>query len=143
MTELRLDDRDALTGLPGIETVRTRLHAWCGEGDSALHGLLLGLRRFDAINLAYGTTTGDLALAEVAARLTHFAAAELDGPWLAARSGGGTFLLVANEPCSRERWQLFAEQLAEAIAGPIARGTGSLRLSQRIALLRVREREDG
>jgi predicted signal transduction protein with EAL and GGDEF domain len=142
MTDLRLDDRDTLTGLPGIEAVRERLHAWCADGETALHGLLLGLRRFDAINLAYGSAAGDLALAEVAARLTHFAGAELDGAWLATRAGGGTFLLVANEACSRERWQLFAEQLADAIAGPIARGSGSLRLSPRIALLRVLARDD-
>ncbi|MEO5587900.1 MAG: bifunctional diguanylate cyclase/phosphodiesterase [Novosphingobium sp.] len=136
MNEARLDDRDALTGLPGIEAVRERLRAWSGDERAALHALLLGLRRFDAVNLAYGTSAGDLALAEVAARLTHFAAAELDGPWLAARAGG-SFLLVANQACSRERWELFAQQLADTVAGPIARGTGALRLSPRVALLRV------
>src|SRR5690606_15444907 len=106
--------------------------AWSQEGSTTLHALLVGLRRFDAVNLAYGTATGDLALAEVAARLTHFSASELDGQWLAARAGGGSFLVVANQACSRERWHLYAEQLAEVIAGPIARGTGTLRLSPRI-----------
>lgn len=139
MNDLRLDDRDALTGLPGIEAVRERLRSWSGEG-TALHALLLGFRRFDAVNLAYGTSAGDLALAEVAARLTHFAAAELDGPWLAARAGG-SFLLVANQACSRERWELFAQQLADTVAGPIAGGAGALRLSPQIALLRVLSRD--
>lgn len=136
MNALPPEDRDALTGLAGIESVRARLAAWSADEDAMLHALLLGLRRFDTVNLAYGTAAGDLALAEVAARLTHFAAAELDGPWLAARTGG-TFLLVANQACSRERWQLFAQQLADAIAGPIARGSGALRLSPQVALLRV------
>jgi diguanylate cyclase len=136
MNELRLDDRDALTGLPGVEAVRERLRSWSSEDGVTLHALLLGLRRFDAVNFAYGTSAGDLALAEVATRLTHFAAAELDGPWLAARAGG-SFLLVANQACSRERWQLFAQQLADTIAGPIARGSGALRLSPQVALLRV------
>jgi predicted signal transduction protein with EAL and GGDEF domain len=136
MNEPRLDDRDTLTGLPGIEAVRERLGTWSSDEGAALHALLLGLRRFDAVNLAYGTSAGDLALAEVSARLTHFAAAELDGPWLAARTGG-SFLLVANEACSRERWQLFAQQLADTVAGPIDRGSGALRLSPQIALLRV------
>ena len=136
MNALRPEDRDALTGLAGIEAVRARLAAWSADEDAMLHALLLGLRRFDTVNLAYGTAAGDLALAEVAARLTHFAAAELDGPWLAARTGG-SFLLVANQACSRERWQLFAQQLADAIAGPIARGSGALRLSPQVALLRV------
>lgn len=136
MNALPPEDRDALTGLAGIESARDRLRAWARDGDSTLHALLLGLRRFDAVNLAYGTAAGDLALAEVAARLTHFAAAELDGPWFAARTGG-SFLLVANQACSRERWQLFAQQLADTIAGPIARGAGALRLSPQVALVRV------
>ena len=130
------DDRDALTGLPGVEAVRERLRAWSADEGSTLHALLLGLRRFDAVNLAYGTSAGDLALAEVAARLTHFAAAELEGPWLAARAGG-SFLLVANQACSRERWQLFAQQLADTVARPIAGASGALRLSPQVALLRV------
>lgn len=129
-----------MTGLPGIEAVRERLSAWSDEREVTLHALLLGLRRFDTVNLAYGTAAGDLALAEVATRLTHFAAAELDGPWLAARTGG-SFLLVANQACSRERWQLFAQQLADTIAGPIVRGKGAVRLSPQIALLRVLDRE--
>lgn len=136
MNQLRPDDRDALTGLAGVEAMRERLRRWAEDPEATLHALFLGLRRFDAVNLAYGTAAGDLALAEVAARLTHFAAAELDGPWLAARAGG-SFLLVANQACSRERWELFAQQLADAVAWPIARGTGALRLSPQIALLRV------
>lgn len=136
MNQLRPDDRDPLTGLAGVEAMRERMQAWSRDGDASVHALLLGLRRFDTINLAYGAAAGDLALAEVAARLTHFAAAELDGAWLAARTGG-SFVLVANQACSRERWQLFARQLADAIAGPIARGGGTLRLTPQIALLRV------
>ncbi len=133
--------RDALTGLPGIKVARARLEQWSlpsGNGDSvAVHALLLGLRRFDAINLAYGAAAGDSVLAEVAARLSYFAAAELDGQWLAARGGGGNFLLVANEACSRERWQLFADQLADYVARPIPLAAGGLlRLSPRVALLR-------
>ncbi len=134
--------RDALTGLPGIESLRDRLGEWIvqGRGDGEgprLHALLLALRRFDALNLAYGAAAGDAALATVAARLTQFAARELEGPWVAARSGGGNFILVANESCSRQRWQLFAGQLADLVARPIATASsGALRLSPRLALLR-------
>jgi predicted signal transduction protein with EAL and GGDEF domain len=136
MKDSRSEDRDALTGLPGVEAVRERLRSWSAGEGSTLHALLLGLRRFEAVNLAYGTSAGDLALAEVAARLTHFAAAELEGPWLAARAGG-SFLLVANQACSRERWQLFAQQLADTVAVPIAGASGAVRLSPQVALLRV------
>ncbi len=127
--------RDAVTGLPGRDAARARLGAWLADG-AQVHALLIALRRFDAVNLAYGTTAGDAALAEVAARLKHFAADELDGPWLAARSGGGQFLLLSADPCSRERWQVFAAQLLETLSRPLSTAAGTLRLSPRAALLR-------
>jgi EAL domain-containing protein (putative c-di-GMP-specific phosphodiesterase class I)/GGDEF domain-containing protein len=140
MSEVRVDGevpRDVLTGLPGLEAVRMRLAEW--QRDTAtgshVHAALLGLRRFDAIKLTYGVPVSDAALAEVAARISHFASEELDGPFIVARSGGN-FLLVANEACSRERWQLFAEQLADAVARPIPLPVGMLRLSPRMSLVR-------
>jgi len=146
MTESRISDleapRDAVTGLPAIETVRGRLEDWLAQeaaedGEpTCVHALLVGLRRVDAVNLTYGASTGDAALAEVASRICRFAEHELDGPWVAARGGGGNFLLAANEACSRERWQLFAEHLADVVAQSIPTGVGSLRLSPRLALLR-------
>ena len=152
--------RDALTGLTSLDAARGRLAAWSrGEEDvpategaaaaeptiaktPCVHALMLGFRRFETVNLAYGEAAGDGALVEIARRLMHFADAELDGPWLVARGGGGTFLVAANEECSRERWQLFAEQLADVVARPIERRAGTLRLSPRLALLRVLSDED-
>jgi EAL domain-containing protein (putative c-di-GMP-specific phosphodiesterase class I)/GGDEF domain-containing protein len=133
--------RDAVTGLPAVETVRGRLEEWLAQSTASgepagVHALLLGLRRLDAVNLAYGASVGDAALAEVAGRICRFAEHELDGPWLVARGGGGNFLLATNEACSRERWQLFAEHLADRIARPIPAAAGSLRLSPKLALLR-------
>ena len=126
---------DAVTGLVGRDAAAARLDDWLARG-IMVHALLIGLKRFDAVNLAYGKAAGDAALAEVAQRLRHFAAEELDGQWLAARGGGGQFLLLATEPCSRERWQLAAGQLLDALARPIATTWGTLRLSPRGALLR-------
>lgn len=139
--------RDRLTGLPDVEAVRARLSDWnaldAGQGKPPrVHAMLVGLRRFDTVNLAYGEAAGDYALGEVASRISHFAANELDGPWLEAHAGGGKFLLLANEACSRERWQLVAEQLAEAIARPVVVPAGPLRLSPRVALLRGLEGEE-
>lgn len=132
---LAAEARDALTGLPGLDAARQRLDAWAFEAPA--HGLMLGLSRLPAINLAYGQAAGDAAIAEAAARLVHFAAAEFDGPWFAARLGGGTFLLLAREPLSRERWELLGEGLAEAVARPFPGGGATLRLAPRIALLRA------
>ncbi len=136
--------RDALTGLADSEAVRGALDIWRAEatdGKAApVHALLIGLGRFDAVNLAYGEAAGDGALVEVARRILHFAADELaDGEWLASRLGGGKFALVAREAMSRERWQWLGEALGEALAAPIATldRSGTVRLWPRIALLRV------
>ncbi|WP_068090993.1 bifunctional diguanylate cyclase/phosphodiesterase [Novosphingobium rosa] len=151
--QLDLEDepmRDALTGLPDLDMAREKLADWAQNAGQApdepnpatrVHALLLGLRRFETVNLAYGSATGDGALVEVAGRLTRFAEQELTGRWMAARAPGGTFLLIADEPCSRERWQMFAEQLADRVARPLVRRGGTLRLSPRVALLRVLQGE--
>ena len=127
--------RDAVTGLPGREAARARLTQWLEEGRQ-VHALLIGLRRFDAVNLAYGSASGDAALAEVAHRVKQFAANELDGAWLVARTGGGQFLLLTGEPVSREGWQVTAAQMLDAVARPIVSPSATLRLSPRGAMLR-------
>ncbi len=127
--------RDALTGLAGAEEARGRLDAWLTGGP--VHALMIALPRLSAINLAYGNAAGDFALAEAGARLLHFAAADCDSPWLAARLDGSRFLLAAQESCSRERWTMLAEGLAQALARPISGERGTIRLSPRIALLRA------
>lgn len=133
---LALSQRDALTGLMGPDAARRQLGRWLEEGP--VHALLLAFPRLDAVNLAWGASVGDGALAEVATRLTHYADSEIDAPWFAARIGGGSFLLASQEPCSRERWALIAEGLAEGVSRPI----GELRLSPRLALLRAAPGED-
>ncbi|MBB3939998.1 EAL domain-containing protein (putative c-di-GMP-specific phosphodiesterase class I)/GGDEF domain-containing protein [Novosphingobium fluoreni] len=131
--------RDRATGL---DSAQSRITEWMAtegieEGSTHLHAMLVGLRRFDAVNLAYGEAAGDEALEEVATRMNNFAAGELEGRWLVARAGGGSFLLLAAEPCSRERWQLVADELAEVVSRPIALPSGVLRLSPRVALIRM------
>ncbi|MGC1270372.1 MAG: GGDEF domain-containing phosphodiesterase [Croceibacterium sp.] len=141
------DNQDSLTGLIGAEAARAQIGAWRsaaklrGEAPT-VHAMLLGLKRFAAVNLAYGEDAGDRALAEVAARVLHFAGGALDGEWLAARVGGGNFLIAANEACSRERWHWLAEELAQVVSAPIVDSGGStVRLWPRIALLRALPRE--
>ncbi len=123
-TEPIEDDRDALTGLVRPDAVRERIRHWhqmSDEGVAApIHAMMLGLRRFDTVNLAYGEAAGDSALVAVAARMLRFAADEIDGQWIVSRMGGGHFILAANEPCSRERWQWLAEALADIVSRPIA-----------------------
>lgn len=138
--------RDALTGLPDAATVAARLGTWLDQAGADrrgnVHGLVIGLRRLDAVNLAYGEAAGDGALVAVASRIAHFASDELAGQWLAARWSGSAFVLLSNEPCSRERWQWLAEMLAETVAAPIPGSAGTMRLSPRVALLRALPGED-
>lgn len=128
------EQRDPLTGLPGLEAARRKLDGWVGK--TPVHGLLVGLSRLSAINLAYGDRAGDTVIAETALRLAQFAGAEFDGPWFAARLGGATLLLLAQEPLSRERWELLGKGLVEALARPIPAVRATLRPSPRVALLR-------
>lgn len=137
-------ERDALTGLPGVEAAYARMAQWEAEAQVAdriapIHAMMLGLRRFETVNLAYGADAGDAALAEVGHRILAFADSELEGEFVVARVGGGRFMLVVNDPCSRERWQWLAEALADSVARPIAsnREGGTMRLWPRIALVRA------
>ena len=138
-------ERDALTGLPGRAASLERLDLWLREGGPPLNAMLLSLGRFQTVNLAYGEAAGDGALAEIARRLLHFGEDEFElSDWLAARLGGGKFLLALREECSRERWQWLAEALADAVALPIAAVEldASLRLWPRIALIRAEQGEN-
>ncbi|MGB7372795.1 EAL domain-containing protein [Pontixanthobacter sp.] len=136
--------RDSLTGLANADAAHATLAEWQmragAEGRTApVHTMLIALGRFDTVNLAYGSATGDGALIAVARRIVHFADDEFDaGDWIVARLSGGKFLLAAHEPCSRERWQWLAEALADGIAHPITGldAAGALRLWPRCALMR-------
>ena len=145
--EMSDESRDTLTGLASPEQARQTIARWQadwprGTISCPMHAMLISLGRIDTVNVAFGESAGDVALVEVAQRIQHFAADELESSvWVASRLTGSTFLLVAREECSRERWQWLAEALADAIAMPIANpeGGASLRLWPRIALMRATE----
>lgn len=145
------DRRDALTGLVDAVQAKSRIARWLDdwrnrENGDPLHAMLIAVGRIDTVNLAYGANTGDSALVEIAQRVLHFASDEFEtADWFAARVAGGTFLLVARDKCSRERWQWFAEALADAIAMPIVmpeEGGGTVRLWPRVALMRATEGDE-
>lgn len=128
---------DPLTGLVGADAAR----AWLDADGPPVQVMLIGLHRFEAVNLAYGLAEGDRLLALVGKRLGAFALSQRDGAQgrdgaapLVARMAGGVFLFASRAPFSRARWQWLAETLAAALAGPI--GTSEVRLKPRLALLR-------
>ncbi len=142
---IQTDLRDVLTGLACTEAVQDRLNEWQQQANdegraASVHIMVLALGRFDTVNLAYGEAAGDGALVTVAQRIGHFSDDEFeDGDWIAARIGGGKFLLAVREACSRERWQWLGEALADAVAHPIAglEDAATLRLWPRVALMRA------
>ncbi|GHC93706.1 bifunctional diguanylate cyclase/phosphodiesterase [Novosphingobium pokkalii] len=142
-----LSGQDALTGLADAAAARAWLDA--ARGGAGIQAMLIGLNRFQAVNLAFGHGGGDRVLAEVARRIAHFAAEELgpaqagDPAPLVARVSGGEFLIACGSPRSRERWQVLAQALGRSIARPLALGGDAVRLLPRIALLRGQAHEDG
>ena len=144
------ETKDILTGLADPAQLRRTVAQWQNdwpgrEGTCPIHAMLVTIGRIDTVNVAFGESAGDVALVEIAQRIGHFAADELEsGVWLAARLNGGNFMLLAREECSRERWQWLAEALADAIACPIANpeGGANLRLWPRLALMRASENDD-
>ena len=136
-----IDDRDMLTGLPGVDAAC----AWLDRAgqDGFAQAMLVGLHRFQSVNLAYGKAAGDRVLAEIARRIVDFAREELGTQGFVARMGGGEFLVASTVAASRERWQWQAEALARSIARPIPLAGDQLRLAPRTALLRGQPGERG
>lgn len=126
--------RDIRTGLADAASARGWLDAAGREG--FVQAMLVGLHRFQSVNLAYGTFEGDRVLAEIAQRIADFTREELGPDAMAARLGGGEFLVACAAPISRQRWQWLAEALGRTIARPLAVGADRLRLAPRTALLR-------
>ena len=141
--------RDRLTGLSELPEAKDMIRSWRenwpeNSGACPIHMMLISVGRIDTVNIAYGETTGDNALIEIARRISQFAADELESAaWIPARVSGGTFLIAARDRCSRERWQWLGEALADAIATPIEtpQHDGVVRLWPRIALMRMVEGE--
>lgn len=135
------NDRDLLTGLPGAAGAR----AWLDEAgrEGFVQAMQLSLQRLQTVNLAYGKTGGDLALAEVSRRIADFAHEELGPEALVARNGGADFLLASPLPLSRARWHWLAEALGQAVSRPMLLGGEAIRLQPRMALIRGLTGEKG
>lgn len=133
--------RDRLTGLPGAQEARDWLDYAGGAG--FVHAMLVGLHRFRSVNLAYGKTGGDLALAEIARRIADFAREELGRDVLVARIGGGEFLVASGGTLSRERWQWLAEALVRTVGRAMPMYGDVLHLVPRVAMLRGQPGEGG
>lgn len=135
------DDRDVLTGLPGLDSAAQWLDGSSETG--FVQAMMVSLQRLPAVNLAYGMAGGDRVLVEIARRLRDFVADELGPQALVARASGGAFIVASHAALSRERWQWLAEALGRAIARPLVVDGEKLSLAPRTALLRGLPGESG
>lgn len=133
------DTRDPLTGLVGEMKSRATLAEWQAEGADNVQAMLVALGELDALNTAFGRVVGDAVLCETARRIASFADDEFGGSVsLLGRIGGSSFLVAVRDECSRARWQVLAEALADTLALPCRIGAEvpDIRLWPRLILAR-------
>ena len=140
----RLEGRDPLTGLRDGRAARAwmaeRLAASGGEGDG-LVVLLLSASRYDAINAAFGRTTGDAVLQAVARRIERHV--EPDGRRrLVARMAGAEFAILLAAPATLGDGEFLAGELVAAIARPFLSGDHVITLGSRVGVTASRPGDD-
>ncbi|HEX8402896.1 MAG TPA: bifunctional diguanylate cyclase/phosphodiesterase [Allosphingosinicella sp.] len=138
LTVQHLDSvRDPLTGLRDLRAARawidSRLQAGSDE-QPTLVLLLLGVSRFDAINAAFGRTTGDSVLQAAARRIERLVDPDGDRRFV-ARLAGPEFAIVQSAPSSLGEGRFLAGQLVEALARPFMSGDHVITLSSRIGVV--------
>jgi len=140
-----VQSRDPLTGLRDGGAARAWIarqldQAEQSEGPS-LVVLLLAVSRFDAINAAFGRSTGDSVLQAVARRIER----QIDGdarPRLVARMAGAEFAVVLGRPASLAEGRFVAGQLVEAIARPFMSGDHAITLASRVGVVAAAPGDD-
>jgi diguanylate cyclase (GGDEF)-like protein len=134
--------RDPLTGLDDARAAR----AWLAERlEGAHHGavvaLLLGVSRFDAINAAFGRSSGDAVLQAMARRIAR--QAEADGrARLAARMAGAEFAVLLAAPATLGDGQVMAGELIESLGRPFSAGAHLIALACRAGVAMSRPGDD-
>ncbi|HEY0112983.1 MAG TPA: EAL domain-containing protein [Allosphingosinicella sp.] len=136
--------RDSLTGVRDGHAAR----AWMAEqlqskteGGSALVVLLLAVSRFDAINAAFGRSTGDAVLQAAARRIERL----VDGDGrrrLVARLAGAEFAILLGAPTSLVEGRFIAGQLVEALGRPFMSGDHVITLGSRVGVVAAEAGED-
>jgi diguanylate cyclase (GGDEF)-like protein len=102
---------------------------------------LHAVSRFDAINAAFGRSTGDSVLQAVARRIER----QVDGdgrPRIVARMAGAEFAVLLGRPSSLAEGRFLAGQLVEAIARPFMSGDHAITLASRVGVVAAAPGDD-
>lgn len=124
---------DDLTGLPNRILFSERLGMICAQGavvDQVTAVLLLGVDRFNAINVGIGHDLGDRLLCAVAERL----ALHLDSAATLARFDGDQFGILLPAMSGRAAVESCAERLLDALNVPFPTGLHEVFLSASIGI---------
>ena len=130
--------RDSLTGLADGRAAR----AWIAAHlPGALVALLISVNRYDAINAAFGRTTGDAVLQAAARRIERHAGAE-GKRRLAARMAGAEFAILLAAPATLDEGRFLAGELIEAIGKPFASGDHVITLGAKAGVAAAQAGDD-
>jgi diguanylate cyclase (GGDEF)-like protein len=132
--QLRQDaNRDGLTGLHQSPAFSD----WISQSLPSAPVSLIRIKvaRFDMINDAFGTDTGDAALRALAHRIEPLVDEMAGSDGLFARLPGAEFAVALRGNFSAARLHLLAEAISEAIARPFSGGEELVRLGCRIGIV--------
>jgi diguanylate cyclase (GGDEF)-like protein len=135
--------RDPMTGLRDARAARSwigrQLHA--APEQPALVCILLAVSRFDAINAAFGRSTGDTVLQAAARRIERLVAP--DGRRrLVARIAGAEFAILLAAPTSLGEGRFLAGELVEATGRPFMSGDHVVTLGSRAGVVAAEPGDD-
>ncbi|MFL6861764.1 MAG: putative bifunctional diguanylate cyclase/phosphodiesterase [Allosphingosinicella sp.] len=136
--------RDAMTGVRDGRAARAWIEARLAEppeGEPAAVAILLAVSRFDAINAAFGRSTGDTVLQAAARRIER--CVEADGRRrLVARIAGAEFAILLAAPAALAEGRFLAGQLVEAIGRPFMSGDHVITLGSRAGVAAAEPGDD-
>ncbi|HEY7809550.1 MAG TPA: bifunctional diguanylate cyclase/phosphodiesterase [Allosphingosinicella sp.] len=135
--------RDPMTGLRDARAARdwidSQLHA--PSGQPAMVCILLAVSRFDAINAAFGRSTGDSVLQAAARRIERLV--NPDGRRrLVARIAGAEFAILLAAPTSLGEGRFLAGELIEATGRPFMCGDHVVTLGSRAGVVAAEAGDD-
>jgi len=136
--------RDPLTGLDDGHGARRWIEGRLARGETPIL-LVIGLSRFDMINVAFGRVVGDAIIGSVARRLERLASPAGSRRRLVARLAGAEFAIGLPSPATIEEAELLAGELLAAISRPFVAGEHVVTLTARagIAAAQTEEKEAG
>jgi diguanylate cyclase (GGDEF)-like protein len=134
--------RDPLTGAGDARSARRWIEARLARKAGEPVVLLVSVSRFDAINAAFGRSTGDAVLRAAARRIERLIDGGETGRRLLARMAGAEFAVLLAPPASLAEGRFLASRIVESIARPFMCGDHVVTLGSRVGVVASRSGDD-